>query len=417
MVWYDISDMEEVIMKGTLIFAQSGGPTAVINASAAGVFTEALKNVEITRVLGARYGIDGVLAEDFVDISTLSEEDLQLLRVTPASALGSCRHKLADPEVNDAEYRQLLELFKKHDVRYFIYNGGNDSMDTCNKISRFLAAENYPCCVVGVPKTVDNDLVGTDHCPGFGSAAKFIATTCHELSIDTAVYKKGRVTVVEIMGRDAGWLTASSALASVAGAGVDLIYLPERAFDLATMAESSKAILQKKGSCLVAVSEGIRDANGRYIGATATGVDSFGHVQLGGVAYFLAEVLTKEYGLKTRAIELSLPQRSSGHIASKTDNDEAFTAGVEAVKAAVRGESGVMVSMKRVSGEKYDIEFVTVDLGTVANDVSVVPDEYISDNGDNVTAEFIQYALPLIQGECEVEFENGLPRYLTMALR
>jgi 6-phosphofructokinase 1 len=405
------------MLKGTLIFAQSGGPTAVINASAAGVFTEALKNAEISRVLGAKYGIDGVLAEDFVDISTLSEEDLQLLRVTPASALGSCRHKLADPAVNDTEYRQLLEIFKKHDVRYFIYNGGNDSMDTCNKISRFLAAEDYTCRVVGVPKTVDNDLVGTDHCPGFGSAAKFIATTCFELAIDTAVYKKGRVTVVEIMGRDAGWLTASAALAGVAGAGVDLIYLPERAFDLAKMADSAKAILQKKGSCLVAVSEGIRDVDGQYIGATAAGVDSFGHVQLGGVAYYLAEVLTKEYGLKTRAIELSLPQRCSGHIASKTDNDEAFTAGVEAVRAAARGESGVMVSIRRVAGEEYAVQFVTVDLAEVANGVSVVPSEYISDSGDNVTEEFIQYALPLIQGECNVEFVDGLPRYLTKALR
>ena len=399
-----------MIKKG-LLYAQSGGPTSVINSSACGVIRQAQQ--EGLDVYVALNGIDGIFNETIVDISKEDDEQITKLCGTPASAFGSCRTKLPDYKVDDSKYFELLKVFKKLNIRYFIYNGGNDSMNTCAKVAEFMKNNDYECYVMGVPKTIDNDLLLTDHCPGFGSAAKYIATTCYEIALDTAVYAKGRVTVVEVMGRDAGWLTASSALANENGAGPDLIYLPERAFDLDKFIERCKEVYEKKKTCLVAVSEGIRDKDGVYIAeyAKSSEKDAFNNVQLGGVGTYLADVITKRTGIKTRAIELSLMQRCAAHLCSKTDVEEAFEAGRYAVKSAVAGESGKMISFKRVSSAPYKIEYVCAPLDDIAKFTQSVPDEFIGLDGASVTNAFIEYAKPLIQGEVSLEYKNGLPVY------
>lgn len=401
------------MLKGTLVFAQSGGPTSVINASACGVFQEAFKHDCITDIFAARYGIDGVLNEDFIDINKIDSEDIELLRYTPASAFGSCRHKLPALTGDLTKYYRILEVFKKYNVRYFFYNGGNDSMDTCNKIAHFMADNNYQCRVMGVPKTVDNDLEGTDHSPGYASCAKYIATSVHEIALDSAVYQKGRVTIIEIMGRDAGWLTASAGLANSTGAGADLIYVPERAFSIEQFAKDSKAILDKKGYCVVALSEGIHDGKGKYIleyDKEATR-DSFGHVALGGVSTFLAKTLMSQYGIKTRAVELSLAQRCAAHISSKVDADESYQAGAMAVKYAVEGQTNHMVVIKRISNNPYTAKLEMANLDNIANAVKNLPDNYLNAQGTNITQDFVDYALPLLGGEPQVKYVNGLPKY------
>ena len=254
-------------LKGACMFAQSGGPTSVINSSAAGVFLEALKSPEITKVYGAAHGIKGVLDEQFYDIGLEDKKELELLKYTPSSALGSVRYKLKDVSVDDTDYKRILEVFKKYDIRYFFYNGGNDSMDTCNKISKFLNGSGWDCNVIGVPKTIDNDLFGTDHCPGFASAAKYIATTLMEINLDAKVYNTGMVCVIEVMGRNAGWLTAAASLAGYKGLGADLIYLPEVAFDVDKFVSDVEGVLAKNDNkCIAVVSEGIKLADGRYVG-------------------------------------------------------------------------------------------------------------------------------------------------------
>lgn len=401
------------MIKGALVFAQSGGPTAVINASACGVFQEAMKHDCFTEIYAARYGIDGVLNEDLIDVRAIDPKEVDLLKVTPASAFGSCRHKLPSVEAGGWEYDKILEVFKKYNIRYFIYNGGNDSMDTCNKIARYMLAHDYECYVVGVPKTVDNDLTSTDHCPGFGSAAKYVATTTHEIALDTAVYQRGRLTIVEVMGRDAGWLTASSALANLQGAGPDLIFVPERPFDIEEFAQKSKKILHEKGHCLAIISEGIKDEKGTYISALSLNntVDSFAHLQLGGVANYLAVRMQGDYGIKTRAVELSLSQRCAGHLTSKTDTDEAYVAGATAVQALAQGKTNLMVVFNRVSNDPYKIEISTECLDSIANAVKHLPEEWITEGGDYVTQELIDYVKPLIVGENDIEYVNGMPRY------
>ena len=299
---------------GSCIFGQSGGPTAVINASAYGVIKTALEAGEITRVYGASYGIKGVLADRLYVMDEEDPEELRLLLNTPSSELGSCRYKMADPEVDDTDYKRILEIFRKYDVRYFFYNGGNDSMDTCNKISRYMESVGYPCRVIGVPKTVDNDLNGTDHCPGFGSAAKLIATTCMEICKDTNVYDNGVINVVEIMGRHAGWLAASASLASAYGFGPDLVYLPEVDFDMDRFLSDVDRVYREKGKVLVAVSEGIHYADGTFVSeAETSATDGFGHVQLGGLAALLADAIRKHSDAKVRGIELPIspPRRIS----------------------------------------------------------------------------------------------------------
>lgn len=403
-------------LKGACMFGQSGGPTSVINSSAAGVFTEALKQDNITAVYGLEHGIVGLLNEKFFDMSKEDAKEIELLKYTPSSALGSVRYKLKDASVDDTDYKRILEVFKKYNVRYFFYNGGNDSMDTCNKISKYLQSVGYECNVVGVPKTIDNDLYGTDHCPGYASAAKYIATTTMEVNLDAKVYDTPMVCVIEAMGRHAGWLTAAAALAGVNGLGADLIYLPEIDFDVDKFVEDVKAVCARNNNkCIAVVSEGIHDKNGTLIcesvGAAAR--DSFGHAQLGGVASILANLIKAKTGFKTRGIELSLMQRCGAHLASENDVEEAFNAGKFAVKSACEGETDKMVIFKREKDENgnYVCKNVLMPLELAANTEKKVPLEWIINDGTYVSDEFIEYALPLIQGDAKAPLENGLPRF------
>ncbi len=402
-------------LKGALIFAQSGGPTSVINASAAGVFLQGLQSDAVTAVYGAAHGIRGILNEEMYDISKEDEKELLLLKNTPSSALGSVRYKLKDASVDDTDYKRLLEVFKKYDVRFFFYNGGNDSMDTCNKISKFMAKSGYDINVIGVPKTIDNDLFGTDHCPGFASAAKYIATSIMEINLDAKVYDTGMVCIIEAMGRNAGWLTASAALANYKGLGADLIYLPEVNFSVDKFVADVQEVCKKNNNkCIVCVSEGVHDENGTLIVETLgqTGArDSFGHAQLGGLAANLANIIKEKTGFKTRAVELSLMQRCAAHCASKVDVEETFEAGKRAVIAAVNGETDKMVCYERVAGDEYRCEYKLLPLELAANTEKTVPLEWITNNGTGVSEEFVKYALPLIQGDCDMAKEDGLPRF------
>ena len=398
---------------GACIFGQSGGPTAVINASAYGVIRAALDAEEITAVYGAAHGIQGVLNDQLYVMDEEDPQELSYLLHTPSSELGSCRYKMKDPEVDDTDYKRILEIFRKYNVRYFFYNGGNDSMDTCNKISRYMESVGYACHVMGVPKTIDNDLFGTDHCPGFASAAKYIATSCMEISKDACVYDTPMVVVVEIMGRHAGWLAASAALATEYGSGPDLVYLPECDFDMDRFLADVDSVLKKKGIVFVAVSEGIHYADGSFVSeAKTSATDGFGHAQLGGLASMFAEIVKKHTGVKVRGIELSLLQRCGAHLASATDVVEACNAGKVAVQEAVNGKSGFMVAFKREEEDgKYRCVYELLPLSSVANYEKKVPIEWINEEQNGLTHEFIEYVLPLIQGEVEVPKVDSLPRY------
>lgn len=398
---------------GAALLGQSGGPTSVINASAAGVFIEALKQPNITAVYGAVHGIKGVLNEDFYDIGQEDLYELQLLKNTPSSAIGSVRYKLKNPKIDDSEYRRLLEVFQKYNIRYFFYNGGNDSMDTCNKISKFFKKSGYDCNVIGVPKTIDNDLNITDHSPGYASAAKYVATTLMELYHDATVYDTKQITIVEVMGRNAGWLTAAAALAQFKGQGPDLIYLPEVPFDFDVFFTDVKKVLAEKGKVIVAVSEGIKTKEGKYIPELFQELkrDAFGHAQLGGAAQALANEISNRIDVKVRAIEFSLLQRSAAHLASKVDVEEAYNAGKKAVQAAVRGTTDKMVGFKRISSKPYKMKYVLLPLKAAANHEQTVPVEWILPHGKGMSQEFIDYALPLIQGESKAKLEDGLPRF------
>ena len=396
-------------LTGSVMVAQSGGPTAVINASAYGVIKTALEAKNVTRVLWAGHGVNGILSDNIYDINAEDPKELALLMQTPAAEFGSCRKKIKEA----SEYQQILETFKKHDVRYFFYIGGNDSMDTCNKINDFMKNAGHDICVWGVPKTIDNDLESTDHCPGFGSAAKYVAATCMEISKDSHAYDTGQVTIVEVMGRNAGWLTGASALATKQGAGPDLIYLPEVDFDINKFHGDVENLYKNKKNLLVAVSEGIRDKDGKYIaeyGGTEKSKDSFGHAQLGGLAHVLAQRVKDKLNTKVRPVELSLMQRCGAHIASKTDVDEAFRAGEFAMKQALLGNSGNMAgySCKR---NPYSCEIVGIPLSKVANHEKKVPETWITKEKNFVTDEFINYVSPLIQGESGMVYESGLPRF------
>lgn len=403
-------------LKGAAILGQSGGPTSVINASAAGVFLQALKEENITRVYGAAHGIRGILNEEFYDINQEDVKELELLKTTPSSSIGSVRYKLKPLEEDDSEYKRLLEVFKKYNIRYFFYNGGNDSMDTCNKVSKFFKDSGYECYCMGVPKTIDNDLDLTDHCPGYASAAKYVATSIMEIKQDANVYDTPMVTIVEIMGRNAGWLTAASALASYKGNGPDLIYLPEVAFSLEKFyADVDRVYKENHGKVLVAVSEGVKTADGKYIPellASNLAKDSFGHAQLGGTASVLAQKVKEKLNVKVRAIEFSLLQRCAQHLASKVDIEEAFEAGKIAVKEACKGTTDKMVGFKRhMKNGKYECEYVLFDLALVANTEKKVPLDWITSNHTGLTMDYINYALPLIQGDLKAPLEDGLPRF------
>jgi 6-phosphofructokinase 1 len=400
-------------LRGACLIGQSGGPTAVINASAQGVVQTALNQSCITRVLGAAHGIKGVLADKLYDMDLEDKAELELLQYTPSSALGSCRYKLADPAKDDTDYRRILEIFKKYDVRYFFYNGGNDSMDTCNKISKYMQASGYECRIMGIPKTIDNDLYGTDHCPGYASSAKYIATSCMEVWQDARVYDTGMVVIVESMGRHAGWLAGAAGLATWAGCGPDLVYLPETDFGMEAFLRDVDAIYRKNGICMVAVSEGIHYADGTFVSeAKTSATDGFGHAQLGGLAALLADTVKRKTGAKVRGIELSLLQRCGAHLASKTDIDEAYLAGKIAVEAAVSGLTDKMVAFEcSREGGRYVCSTKFINLTDVANLEKKVPRDWINEAGNGVTQPFIDYVLPLIQGEPDLPREHSLPRF------
>ncbi len=404
------------ILYGNAVVGQSGGPTAAINATLAGVIKGALENEAIGTLYGMKNGVEGLLREDLVNLTELfegKEDDLGVLSLTPAAALGSCRKKLGAHDKDKATYEKLFEIFKKYNIRYFFYIGGNDSMDTVLKLSEYAAGEDYEMRVVGVPKTIDNDLAATDHTPGFGSAAKFVATTVKEFKRDISVYTVKAVTIVEIMGRDAGWLTAAAALPSLTGDGPDLVYLPERVFSEEEFVSSVKRALDEHPAVLVAVSEGIRFADGRYVGeGTQSGaVDVFGHKYLAGTGKVLEEIVKEKIGCKVRSAELSLTQRCAAHIASKTDIDESVCIGAEAVKSAVLGATGVMMIFEREPSDEYKISIKNAAIKGIANEIRTVPDTYINKEGNGITEEGINYLLPLINGEILQIYENGLPKH------
>ena len=409
-------------LKGNAVVGQSGGPTAAINATLAGVIKGALIAKEegiIDKIYGMRNGIEGFLREDLIDLYEIfkDESNLETLKATPAAALGSCRKKMGDPEKDKDTYEKLIAIFKKYNIRYFFYIGGNDSMDTVSKLSRYAKEQDYEMRVVGVPKTVDNDLAATDHTPGFGSAAKFVATTVKEILRDVSVYTVKAVTIVEIMGRDAGWLTASAALPILSGGKApDLIYLPERAFDIEKFIESVKAAMEDHPAVLVAVSEGIKLANGRYVGEGIDDgkVDAFGHKQLSGAGKSLELLLKDRLGCKVRSIELNLPQRCAAHILSATDINESVMIGMNAVKFAKEGQTGIMVTVTRNEGDEYSVTVDCADISKIANAVRSVPSEYINEEGNGITEAGLSYLAPLIMGEVNVEYENGMPKHIVL---
>ena len=411
------------ILHGNAIVGQSGGPTTAINATLAGVISGAMNADCIDKVYGMRNGIDGLLADRVVLLNELFTEraDFERLKRTPAAALGSCRKKLPKEEDKDykATFERIIEIFKKYDIRYFFYIGGNDSMDTVAKLSKYTTECGYEVRVIGVPKTIDNDLLGTDHTPGFGSAAKYISVTMQEIMRDTAVYTVKAVTVVEIMGRDAGWLTASSELGRILGMpSPDLVYLPERIFDMEEFFEDLSAALEKKPNIVVAVSEGLRLADGTFVGeSTQSGaVDAFGHKYLSGTGKALELAIKDRLGCKVRSIELNLPQRCAAHIASKCDIEESFGVGSAAVSAAVQGVSREMMVILRDNepGEPYSSVYGHMDIDLIANKTKFVPKHFINERGNHVTDDCLAYILPLVKGECYPEYKDGLPVFATI---
>lgn len=399
-----------------MIVGQSGGPTAVINGSLYGVVSEGFKHPEsIEHVYGMINGIEGFLSNQIMDMHPLLKNgDLELIRTTPGSYLGSCRYKLPE-DLNDPVYPELFQKFEDYNIGYFFYIGGNDSMDTVIKLSRYAAKIQSPIRVIGVPKTIDNDLVETDHTPGFGSAAKFVATTVREIAIDASVYdNKNSVTIVEIMGRHAGWLTAASALArKFEGDNPVLIYLPEVAFNQEEFLEKVKKALETTPNLVVCVSEGINDGNGTFICefASDVGVDTFGHKMLTGSGKYLENLIKEKLGVKVRSVELNVSQRCSSSCLSKTDLDEADHSGAFAVNAALNGETGKMISFVRANTSPYELSFSTADVNIICNQEKAVPLSWITKDGSDVTDEFIRYAVPLIQGSVDVPTENGLPLF------
>lgn len=397
-----------------LLVAQSGGPTAAINATLVGVLQGVRASGKVDKVYGAKNGIEGAINDHLIDLNEIVKDtkSMDTLTYTPSSALGTCRYKMKDWRKDDAPYKKIIETFYKHSIKYFIYIGGNDSMDTVDKLSEYCKLNNHDFIIMGAPKTVDNDLNLTDHSPGFGSAAKYIATTISELASDIGAFDIPAVTIVEIMGRNAGWLTASAALSRLnGGSGADLIYLCEKDFDNARFISDVKEKLAVKSGILVAISEGIKDKDGNYVSdQTSSGaVDNFGHKYIAGAARALEQLIRNEIGCKVRSIELNLMQRSAAHIASETDIIESLMLGQKALSCALDGETGRMAAIKRLSDEPYRVEFVSVPVNEVANHEKIVPMNWITPDGHDVTEELVAYMKPLIQGETNVKYVNGLP--------
>jgi len=408
-------------MSKNVIVGQSGGPTSVINSSLAGVYAGA-KAANLGKIYGMRNGIKGFLERRNIDLGEYIKDDvdLELLKRTPSSFLGSCRYKLPSLEENEEVYAQIFEILNEMGVGYFFYIGGNDSMDTIMKLSKYGEAKNSPIRFMGVPKTIDNDLAVTDHSPGFGSAAKYVATTIKELILDAQVYNNNAVTVVEVMGRNAGWLTASAALARGDNSmGPDLIYLPELHFDINKFLDKvAKISKQSPGhSPTIVVSEGLSLADGRYVSEIAAEnntVDAFGHKQLSGTASYLSQEIHKNLGVRTRAVEFGIIQRSAAHLQSLVDVTEAFAVGQAAVKAAADGATNRVIIIKRLSSEPYAFATDAMEIEKMANIEKMVPREWITPDGDYVTKEYLDYARPLIQGEVAPFWSGGMPRHLVL---
>lgn len=403
-------------MKKNVIVGQSGGPTAVINASLYGVVYEALNREDACgTVYGMINGIEGFLNDQIMDMEPLERSgELELIKTTPGSYLGSCRYKLPE-DLGDEVYPKLFEKFEQYGIGYFFYIGGNDSMDTVSKLSRYAEKTGSDIRFMGIPKTIDNDLVRTDHTPGFGSAAKYVSSTVREIAIDASVYdNKKSVTIVEIMGRHAGWLTAASVLArKFEGDNPVLIYLPETAFDPEKFISDVKEALEKVPNLVVCISEGINDGNGTFICELASdvGVDNFGHKMLTGSGKYLENLVKEKIGVKVRSIELNVCQRCSSAMLSATDQKEAIASGAYGVKCAVEGETGKMIGFSRVPGAEYRIDYVAEDVNLICNQEKTVPLEWITKSGSDIGQEFIDYALPLIQGEVKVPSKDGLPLF------
>lgn len=395
-----------------LLVGQSGGPTVAINASLSGVLEMGYQMPEIGKVYGARNGIQGVLEERLCDMEPYRDQ-LEVLRVTPSMFLGSCRYKLPEEGEGQDIYEKIFEVFSRYEIGYFFYIGGNDSMDTVLKLSAYAEKIGYDISIIGVPKTIDNDLMEIDHTPGFGSAAKYIASSILEMAHDTYIYPVKSVLIVEIMGRNAGWLTASSVLArNEYSDAPHLIYLPEKPFQTSRFIRDVQEQLEHKDQVIVAVSEGIRDTEGKYISAQASQVDQFGHVMLSGTGKYLESLVADTIGCKVRSVELNVLQRCASHIASKTDIMEAAQLGREAVKKAVEGQTGVMSRLTRTSDDPYVVEYSMAPIARIANEEKKIPAEWINEEGNDVTDEMTAYLKPLIQGEMPVPYEDGLPKYL-----
>ena len=397
------------------LVAQSGGPTAAINASLAGIIEGVLQTEELGIIYGALNGIQGVIRDDLLNLTEIfagEEEKLNKLKVTPAMYLGSCRYRLPQ-EYTHSDYEKIFSIFEKYDIGYVFYIGGNDSMDTVLKLSGYAKEYHVPVQVIGVPKTIDNDLAGMDHTPGFGSAAKYIATSMREISYDTAIYNTRSIVIVEIMGRNAGWLTASAALARTeCNIAPQLIYLPEVDFSEEQFVKDVTYYADRDEHVLIAVSEGIHDAEGNYISAQTAQVDQFGHTMLSGAGKCLEGLITKHFGCKVRSVELNVLQRGAGHCTSATDLEESMELGRQAVAAALAGKTGEMVILTRTGNAPYAVEYGTCPIVLVANQEKKIPREWINAEGNDVTEEMLAYLAPLVQGDVQVPSKDGMPDYI-----
>lgn len=402
-----------------IVIAQSGGPTAAINASLAGVIDAALKNDSYETIYGSIYGILGILNDNLLNISDKVNEIpnfIDTLKITPAMYLGSCRYKLPDFENDDKPYRFIFDQFQKYNIGAFFYIGGNDSMDTVLKLSHYGEHIGSNVRIIGIPKTIDNDLCITDHTPGFGSSAKYVATSILEIAHDTFIYSVPSVTIVEIMGRDAGWLTAASSLArNEYNDAPHLIYFPEIAFDKDAFIEDIKTQLKQRNNIIIAVSEGIRDKNGNYISAGAAVNDEFGHSQLSGTGKCLECIVREALDIKVRSVEINVLQRCAAHLSSLTDIEESFNLGAHAVTYASKGKTKCMLTLERISDSPYEVKINSADIDKIANEAKSIPREWINQRGNDITQKLYSYMAPLIVGEPIIQYKNGLPQYLPVS--
>jgi len=403
-------------LEGNCLVAQSGGPTSVINASLSGVVAEALNHECIEEIYGGLNGVLGILNEQLIDLAAESQQNIRGLRYTPGAALGTCRYRLR----KQSDFDRVLQVFEAHNIRYFFYAGGNDSQDTADKISKLAQERGYALRVIGIPKNIDNDLVTTDHTPGYGSVIKYIATTVKEIAADNAAMgQHDLVQIIEVMGRSAGWIAAGAALAKrrdEPNAAPHLIYLPEVAFAPEKFIADVQHVLQKEKYCVVVVGEGLVDADGNFVSTDSAGADAFGHSQLGGAGEYLRGLVEDSLQIKARSVKLGMAQRAAVHCSSQTDNDEAYLAGQAAVRAAVGGETDKMVTLLRAEGDGYACETGLAALSEIANGVKKLPESWINEDGVSMNYNFYKYALPLIEGEVKVPYANGVPDLIKLRM-